>query len=196
MIATRAFARPLLSQTERQGNPKIAPEALGQRSTSNVYRVLEATGGIAPTQRHRAPRVLSFAEREEISRGVAAGETCRTIARRLSRAVSTVSQELARHGGRWVYRASEADHVAWESARQPKPCLLARNQPLQRLVAVKLRQDWSPQQIAGWLKDQPREPSTKSPSQCPGTARSSTSAGRSRMETAAGMRSPMRPSCA
>jgi IS30 family transposase len=129
-------------------------DALGQGSTGNVYRVLEATGGIAPAQRHRAPRVLSFAEREEISRGVAAGETLRTIARRLSRAVSTVSQELARHGGRRAYRASEADCAAWESARRPKPCLLARNQPLQRLVAAKLSQDWSPQQIAGWLKDQ------------------------------------------
>jgi DNA-binding NarL/FixJ family response regulator len=75
-------------------------EALGQRSTSNVYRVLEASGGITPAHRHRAPRVLSFAEREEISRGVAAGETLRTIAKRLDRAISTVSQELARHGGR------------------------------------------------------------------------------------------------
>ena len=66
--------------------------ALGQRSTSNVYRVLEAYGGIAPAQRRRAPRGLSLTEREEISRGVAAGETCHAIAKRLGRAVSTVSQ--------------------------------------------------------------------------------------------------------
>jgi transposase, IS30 family len=50
--------------------------ALGQRTT-NLYRVLQASGGIAPTQRSRAPRVLSFSEREEISRGIAAGKTFR-----------------------------------------------------------------------------------------------------------------------
>jgi IS30 family transposase len=128
--------------------------ALGQCSTSNIYRVLEARGGIAPARRHRSARVLSLAEREEISRGVAAGETLRTIAGRLGRALSTVSQELARHGGRRAYRATEADRAAWESARRPKTCLLACNQPLQRLVAAKLQQDWSPQQIAGWLREQ------------------------------------------
>ena len=128
--------------------------ALSQSSTGNVYRVLEAYGGIAPVQRHRAPRVLSFSEREEISRGVAADETMRAIARRLGRAISTVSQELSRHGGRCAYRAAQADRAAWRSARRPKRCLLACNQRLQRLVAAKLQQDWSPQQIAAWLRDQ------------------------------------------
>jgi len=127
--------------------------ALSQRAT-NLYRVLEATGGIAPPRRSRSCRVLSFGEREEISRGIAAGEAFRLIARRLRRAVSTVSQEVARHGGRGRYRASEADQAAWEAARRPKPCLLCRNRRLQRMVAVKLKQDWSPQQIAGWLRDQ------------------------------------------
>ena len=129
-------------------------DALGQRSTSNVYRVLEATGGITPAERRRSSRVLSFGEREEISRGIAAGDTLRAIARKVDRAVSTVSQEVARHGGRRHYRAAQADLEAWESARRPKRCLLACNQPLQRIVARKLKEDWSPQQIAGWLKDQ------------------------------------------
>jgi IS30 family transposase len=139
----------------RAGEPvhRIA-KALGQRSSSNIYRALEATGGIAPAHRSRSSRVLSFAEREEISRGIAADESFRVIARKLDRAVSTVSQEVARHGGRRHYRATQADWAAWESARRTKLCLLARNQPLQRIVAVKLQQDWSPQQIAGWLKDQ------------------------------------------
>ena len=75
-------------------------KALGQRSSSNVYRALEATGGIAPAERRRSSRVLSFGEREEISRGIAAGEAFRCIAKKLDRAVSTVSQEVARHGGR------------------------------------------------------------------------------------------------
>jgi IS30 family transposase len=127
--------------------------ALGQRTT-NLYRVLQGAGGIAPPQRTRSPRVLSFGEREEISRGIAAGDTLRAIARSLNRAVSTVSQEVSRHGGRRCYRAAQADWAAWELARRPKACLLNRNGQLQRIVAVKLKQDWAPQQIAGWLKDQ------------------------------------------
>ncbi|MEX0735746.1 MAG: IS30 family transposase [Steroidobacteraceae bacterium] len=127
-------------------------QALGQ-GRNNLYRVLEATGGIAPRRRRRASRVLSFREREEISRGIAAGETFRAIARRLGRAVSTISQEVGRHGGRRGYRAAQADSTAWQSARRPKPCLLAKNRRLQRIVALKLKQDWSPQQITGWLKD-------------------------------------------
>src|ERR1700686_4087089 len=120
--------------------------ALGQRTT-NLYRVLQAAGGIAPAERSRSPRVLSFGEREEISRGIASGETFRAIARSLNRAVSTISQEVTRHGGREHYRAAHADWAAWESARRPKKCVLSMKRDLQRIVAVKLKQDWSPQQI-------------------------------------------------
>lgn len=123
-------------------------------SASAVHRVLQCTGGIAPAERRRSSRVLSLVEREEISRGIAAGYTTRAIARGLNRAVSTVSQEVSRHGGRKLYRAAEADLAAWESALRPKLCLLAKNRELQRIVAVKLKQDWAPQQIAGWLKDE------------------------------------------
>ena len=126
--------------------------ALRQRP-GNINRVLEASGGIAPMPRRRSERVLRFGEREEISRGLAAGDSLRVIARRLNRAVSTVSQEVARHGGRRGYRAAHADSEAWESARRPKLCLLSQNQQLQRIVAAKLQHDWSPQQIAGWLRD-------------------------------------------
>jgi IS30 family transposase len=126
--------------------------ALRQRR-ANIHRVLEASGGIAPVPRTRSQKVLRFGEREEISRGLAAGDSFRLIARRLNRAVSTVSQEVARHGGRRRYRAANADSEAWESARRPKPCLLGQNPQLQQIVAVKLQQDWSPQQIAGWLRD-------------------------------------------
>lgn len=91
--------------------------ALGQYQTS-IHRVLQATGGIAPAQRRRSRRVLSAQEREEISRGLAAGYTFRAIAKGLRRAVSTVSQEVRRHGGRGGYRAARADWTAWESARR------------------------------------------------------------------------------
>ena len=132
--------------------------ALGRRDSS-VHKILQRSGGIAPAERYRSARVLSLVEREEVSRGLAAGYTFRAIARTLNRAASTVSQEVSRHGGRELYRAAEADLAAWESARRPKFCLLAQNQDLQRIVAVKLKQDWAPQQIAGWLKDEyPKNP--------------------------------------
>lgn len=125
-----------------------------RRGSSAVRRVLEGTGGIAPAERRRSPRVLSLVEREEVSRGVAAGYSIRAIARGLCRAPSTVSQEVSRHGGRQLYRAANADLAAWEAARRPKRCLLAKNRELQRIVAAKLKEDWAPQQIAGWLKDE------------------------------------------
>ena|SRR5215831_18036568 len=118
--------------------------ALG-RGGSAVRRVLEATGGIAPTIRQRSSRVLSFVEREEIARGLAAGQSMRAIAKELNRAPSRVSQEVGRHGGRGRYRAAEADLAAWDWARRPKLCLLFKNLQLQRLVAGKLKEDWAPQ---------------------------------------------------
>jgi IS30 family transposase len=91
------------------------------------------------------------AEREEISRGLAAGESLRAIAARLGRAASSVSREVDRNGGPRNYRAAKADERAWERARRPKRCLLAENYRLRDVVAKKLEEDWSPQQISGWL---------------------------------------------
>jgi IS30 family transposase len=99
----------------------------------------------------RSQRVLSLAEREEISRGLAEGVSLRTIAARARRAPSTVSREVARHGGRHRYRAIGADERAWRRARGPKRCKLAMSPALRELVAAKLLLDWSPQQISGWL---------------------------------------------
>jgi IS30 family transposase len=76
----------------------------------------------------------------------------RVIARSLHRSASTISREITRHGGRTQYRANAADQQAWESAVRPKPCRLATHRELQQMVASKLMQDWSPQQISGWLK--------------------------------------------
>jgi len=114
--------------------------------------LLKRHGGIAPAVRRRSPIALTLAEREDISRGIASGSSLRVIAQGLRRACSTVSREVARHGGRAQYRASEADQQAWESALRPKPCRLATHSKLQELVASKLMQDWSPEQISGWLK--------------------------------------------
>ena len=117
-----------------------------------VHRLLKQHGGITPPLRRRSQRVLTMAEREDISRGIASGCSLRVIAQRLRRAPCTVSREAARHGGRAQYRANEADQQAWDSATRPKPCLLATHNKLQRIVADKLMQDWSPKQISGWLK--------------------------------------------
>ncbi len=105
-----------------------------------------------PRQRIRAARHLSFQEREEVSRGLASGESLRSIALRLGRSASTVSREVARNGGRGGYRAHHADRAAWDRARRPKPCKLKANLELRRVVEDKLACWWSPQQISGWLK--------------------------------------------
>jgi IS30 family transposase len=119
-----------------------------------IQFLLARHGGIVPAARRRSLRSLTLAEREDISRGIACGLSIRDIAKGLQRAVSTVSREVARHGGRPQYRASEADHQAWESALRPKVCLLAIHGKLQKIVAGKLILDWSPEQISGWLKNQ------------------------------------------
>lgn len=125
--------------------------ALGKHAGS-IHGVVSSNGGIVPGIRRRSQIALSLAEREEISRGIAAGLTMRQIAAGLARAPSTISREITRHGGRDRYRASVADEAAWNRARRHKRCRLAINTRLQRVVAKKLSLDWSPQQIAGWLK--------------------------------------------
>ena len=127
-----------------------------------IQLLLARHGGIAPAARRRSGRVLTPAEREDISRGISGGVSLRVIAQRLSRAPSTVSREVARHGGRAQYRANHADQQAWESALRPKRCLLATHSKLQEMVARKLMQDWSPEQISGWLKrNYPRDESLR-----------------------------------
>ena len=119
-----------------------------------IHFLLARHGGIAPPVRRRCLRALTLAEREDISRGIASGSSIRGIAQGLQRGVSTVSREVARHGGRPLYRASEADQQAWELALRPKACLLAHHEQLRTMVASKLLLDWSPEQISGWLKSQ------------------------------------------
>ena len=128
--------------------------ALARRNKSGVYRVLALNGGIAPAPRRRAPVALRLEEREEISRGIAAGRSIRQIAQGLGRSPSTVSREISRNGGCSTYRANEADRRAWRWALRPKPCRLARRAELRWRVAQKLALQWSPEQISGWLKQQ------------------------------------------
>jgi IS30 family transposase len=125
--------------------------ALGKRRGS-IFAFLAVQGGIVRPPRRRAARALTSAEREQISRGLAADQSVREIARELHRPASTISREIARNGGRTHYRAVAADAGAWRRAERPKPCRLALQPELCGIVAAKLRLEWSPEQIAGWLK--------------------------------------------
>ena len=135
----------------RQGQSlRLIARQLGKRGPSVRAFVLQ-TGGVQHHPPRRGQRSLSMAEREEISRGVAAGEPCRQIAARLGRAPSTVSRELVRNGGRGCYRAQVADAAAFRRAQRPKAAKLVTQPRLRAVVEAKLALRWSPQQIAGWL---------------------------------------------
>ncbi len=121
------------------------------RNGSSIRRLFEDAGGVRPARRCRSERHLSLAEREEISRGVAAGDSLREIASRMERAVSTISREVAGNGGRSGSRAHRADRAARQRARRPQSCKLATNPALRAEVEDKLAIRWSPQQISGWL---------------------------------------------
>ena len=121
---------------------------------ASVLWVLRRAGGFEPRTRRRAPRAIQVVEREEISRGLSAGLSMREMARRLRRAVSTVSREIHRNGGKQSYRAAEADECAWRRARRAQRCLLARRPRLKNWVAKHLWCNWSPRQIAIGLKQQ------------------------------------------
>ena len=125
---------------------------LFDRHHPSIARILGETGGIRPAPRRRSRLALTSAEREEISRAVVAGHSMRSIAALLGRAPSTVSREIKRNGGQESYRASRADQSAWDRGRRPKTCKLAQNRALAHIVAGKLQLQWSPEQIAGWLK--------------------------------------------
>ncbi|MEX2045935.1 MAG: IS30 family transposase, partial [Chloroflexota bacterium] len=125
--------------------------ALGKHSSS-IHFVISPNGGFLPRMRRRRGTALTLFEREEISRGLAQGGwSMRAMAASLGRAPSTISREVARAGGPSGYRAAGADERAWNAARRPQPCLLSRNARLRRIVAGKLAEDWSPEQISGWL---------------------------------------------
>jgi IS30 family transposase len=124
-----------------------------------VFHVVRARGGVPPAPRCRSERALTAGDREEISRGLAAGVSFTQIGVRLGRPTSTVSREVGRHGGRRWYRAAAADAETWDRALRPQVCRLAQHPLLRARVAEKLEADWSPQQIAGWLKrTYPKDP--------------------------------------
>ena len=136
-----------------QGGESMSSIGRGfERDSSSIYPLLSHSGGIRPPDRKRSRLSLTLSEREEISRGLEGGLSLRCIARRLQRSAATISREVSRNGGRDHYRAVSSDDAAWDRARRPKPCKLACNRPLCRTLSRKLQLNWSPEQIAGWLK--------------------------------------------
>ena len=136
---------------QRGESLKAIGRAFGKPSSS-IYNQLAPRGGIRPAPRRRSRLALTLSEREEISRGIVAQRSVRSMALLLGRSPSTVSREVRRNGGYDRYRAATADARAWARAHRPKRCKLAKHPPLRRAVARKLRLNWSPEQIAGWLK--------------------------------------------
>ena len=156
---TSAELVEMWNRWERGESQKSIGRWLGKESSS-VYFQLALYGGIRPRPRRRSCRALSLSEREEISRGIAAHRSIRSIASLLGRSPSTVSREIGRNGGYDSYRASEADARAFERVCRPKVCRLVEQPRLRRIVARKLRRNWSPEQISGWLKHTyPKDPS-------------------------------------
>jgi len=136
----------------RRGETLNAIGRAFDRPSSSIFGQLAPTGGIRPAPRKRSCLALTLSEREEISRGLVANHSLRWIADKLGRAPSTISREVNRNGGYVCYRATHADQSAWHRTHRPKPCKLACNPLLRRIVATKLKQHWSPKQISGWLK--------------------------------------------
>jgi hypothetical protein len=122
------------------------------RSSSSIYPLLARTGGIRPLVRIRYYLTLTLAEREEISRGLIAKVSLRSIGRDLKRSVSTISRAVKHNGGSAGYLTTASDQVAWDCALRPKTCKLTCHPFLAQAVSAKLRRKWSPEQIAGWLK--------------------------------------------
>ena len=148
---TAAESAEVWDRWQRGEGIHLIGRVMGRWHTA-VFNHLKPHGGIRPVPRRRSARSLSLDEREEISRGVATGVSLRCVARSIGRAASTVSRELRRNGGLRRYRAAAADKRAWDRALRPKTCKLARHEELRQLVAAKLNDNWSPEQIAGWLK--------------------------------------------
>jgi IS30 family transposase len=144
--------KALMWERWREGESLQHIAQLFDRHHSSVQRIIGEAGGIRPAQRHRSRLALTLAEREEISRALVAGDSVQSIASRLSRAPSIICREIKRNSGQDGYRASHADQLAWDRAQRPKLCKLVEHRMLARIVADKLQLEWSPEQIAGWLK--------------------------------------------
>lgn len=148
---TTAERTEMWDRWQRGESLRAIGRAFGKPSSS-IYFQISPHGGIRPPLRCRSRLALTLSEREEISRGIVAQHSIRSMAASLGRSPSTVSREVRRNGGYNRYRATLADKRAWDQTRRPKLCKLAMSPWLRCTVSKRLRLNWSPEQIAGWLK--------------------------------------------
>ena len=148
---TAAEKAEIWERRRRGESASVIARGMG-RHRNAVREYLKQTRGVRPRPRRRSPRELSVVEREEISRGLAAGESCRRIAGRIGRTHTTVSREVGRNGGRHRYRAAEAEKAALRRHRRPKPSKFKLWPRLRAAVVERLEKNWSPEQISAWLK--------------------------------------------
>ena len=149
-----------LSETTKDGIWELRGKGLSDREIGrrlglprgSVSNHLARTGGIRPRARRRPERCLGLEEREEISRAIARGHSARAIARALRHSHTTITREIHRAGGRRRYRAHAAEREAWRRSRRPRPTKLELSPELRRVIAERLQDDHSPEQIAGWLR--------------------------------------------
>lgn len=152
MAGWTRWERERIAELVKQGAPPWLMHRSVNQSRHAVRRYVLRLKRAPQPEPVRAPLRLSLAEREEISRGVAGGESLRAIALRLGRAPSTISREVTANGGRRRYRACPADRAALRRRRRPKPARLATCARLRHVVESKLELRWSPRQISGWLE--------------------------------------------
>ncbi|MDI9915349.1 IS30 family transposase, partial [Rhodococcus sp. IEGM 1379] len=149
----------LIWDLHRRGESIREIERILGETMPRIRRFLRESGGIRPVPRERRAGHITAAEREEISRGIAADDSARTIAERLGRSPSTIAREIARNGGRVAYRAMDADTAAYVRARRPKTSVLCARPILRETITEKLHEQWSPQQISAWLRrEHPDDP--------------------------------------
>ena len=134
------------------GTPWLVVQTEFGISHQLVSRILREAGGMPPVWPSRSSKHLSLEDREEISRGLVAGESFRKIAEMLDRPTSTISREVKRNGGRDVYRAAAADRATWQRAKRPRQTVFETNLVLAMVVASWLCLKYSPKQISGRLK--------------------------------------------
>jgi len=149
-----AKQKALMWDRWRKGDSLHDIGRLFDRGHSSIQTIIQATGGFRPRDRSRSVLSLTLGEREVISRGLAMQLSLRAIAIQINRSTSTVSREVKRNGGSDYYRATVAEGAAWQRALRPKICKLAGQHELIRMISQKLQCEWSPEQIAGWLKRQ------------------------------------------
>ena len=150
--------------TEAQESEIWARRAAGETGTriarhmglygDTVRACIRRAGGVRPRPRNKSRTALRLEEREEISRGCAAGDSDRAIAARIGRSPSTVWREVARNGGRQNYRAGSAEQAALRRGRRPKLAKLKINSKLLAEVVARLEDDLSPEQISRSLKEE------------------------------------------